>query len=98
MAWSGQEQIAFQTGYQDGIYGRPQANPYSVVRSRQAYDEGWTEGQGSTTPPRGPAGPQGEKGDPGSRGAPGISGNNGTNGLSFHSGVGVPAPAATRRR
>jgi len=93
MAYSGQERIAFQTGYNDGVFGRPRENPYNidtVPRSWRAYEEGYDEGEGSTVPPRGPAGPQGEPGEQGSQGIPGIPGVNGSDGLSFLQGAGPP--------
>lgn len=93
MSWSGQELIAFNTGEQDGIFGRPRDNPYNIVptpRSHRAYEEGYDEGEGSTIPPRGPAGVPGPQGDPGSQGIPGLNGQDGADGLAFLQGVGVP--------
>ena len=93
MAYSGQERIAWQTGYEDGIYGRPRDNPYNIAtvpRSYRAYEEGYDEGEGSTTPPRGPAGVAGPTGPAGSQGVAGIAGANGSDGLSFLQGACPP--------
>ena len=98
MAYSGQERIAFETGYADGIYGRPRENPYNistVPKSWRAYEEGYDEGEGSTTPPRGPAGPQGEPGEQGSQGVPGINGQDGADGLNIYQGSGPPVDGVT---
>ena len=93
MAWSGQEGIAYRTGYEDAIYGRPQDNPYNpstAPRSVIAYDEGYTDGSGSTTPPRGSQGEQGDQGPAGPQGAQGLPGANGADGLSLEGGNGPP--------
>lgn len=94
MAMQGQERVAFQTGYQDGVFGRPYDNPYNidtVPKSYSFYEMGFDEGSGSTTPPRGPAGPQGEQGETGATGAAGAAGADGSDGLSFLQGAGPPA-------
>lgn len=93
MAYTGQELKGWQAGYADSIFGRPRDNPYNistVPKSFRAYEEGYDEGEGSTTPPRGPAGISGPKGDTGSQGQPGLSGNDGADGLSFYTGIGAP--------
>lgn len=92
MAYSGQRQIAFQTGFNDALFGRDRDNPYNqsvVGGSWQAYEEGYEDGLISDTPPRGPQGEQGETGAKGDTGQPGINGTNGNDIL-----VGSGAPAA----
>jgi len=93
LAYSGQERIGYETGYADGVYGRPRDNPYSITtvpRSYRAYEEGYDEGEGSTTPPRGPAGERGPTGAVGPQGVAGINGQDGADGLSTYYGVGPP--------
>lgn len=97
MAYAGQERIGYETGYADGVYGRPRDNPYNIAtvpKSWRAYEEGYDEGSGSTTPPRGPSGPQGIPGDQGSQGIPGINGQDGDAGLSLFQGSGPPVDGA----
>lgn len=95
MSWSGQERIAYNTGYQDGIYGRAKVNPYdeggATRKSWFAYEEGYSDGEGSTTPPRGPAGPVGPEGPAGQDGAAGPVGNPGEDGQSTLTGNGTPS-------
>lgn len=93
MAMKGQERIAFETGYADGVFGRDRQNPYDqqiVPSSYSFYEQGYEEGSGSTTPPRGPAGPQGDTGPVGPTGPPGLNGQDGADGLSFLQGSGPP--------
>jgi hypothetical protein len=86
MAYRGQERIAFDTGYNDALYGRPRDNPYNlstVPKSYNAYEEGYDEGEGSSDPPKGlpgPAGPQGPQGPQGPAGPAGTNGADGING------------------
>lgn len=83
MSYSGQARIAFDTGFNDALFGRPRDNPYDqavVGKSWQAYEEGYEEGLISDTPPRGPKGDQGEKGDPGPQGPAGADGSDGAPG------------------
>ena len=98
MAYTGQDLIGYQAGYADAIFGRPRENPYNintVPKSYRAYEEGYDEGEGSTTPPRGPAGVQGPAGDQGSQGQPGLSGNDGADGLSLYTGNGAHVDGVT---
>lgn len=93
MAYSGQRQIAFQTGFNDALFGRDRDNPYNqsvVGGSYAAYEEGYEDGLLSDTPPRGPRGEQGDKGDKGDPGAPGTNGINGTDGNEILVGSGAP--------
>lgn len=95
MAYSGQNRIAFETGFNDALFGRDSNNPYNqatVGQSYQAYGEGYELGLISDTPPRGP---KGDTGDAGSAGASGISGSNGLDGADGTSIlVGSGAPGA----
>lgn len=80
MAYNGQARIAFETGFNDALFGRPNANPYdiSVVgESYQAYEEGYAAGLISDVPPRGP---KGDTGDTGATGAQGPAGADGADG------------------
>ncbi len=98
MAYTGQERIAFETGRDDGVFGRPRDNPYNIAtvpKSFRAYEEGYDEGENSTVPPRGPAGPQGEPGDQGPQGIPGLNGQDGADGLSLYQGSGPPVDGIT---
>jgi len=93
MAYSGQRRIAFETGFNDALFGRPRDNPYNVAvvaSSYQAYEEGYESGLISDTPPRGPRGEQGEAGPAGATGAPGTNGLNGADGTSVFTGNGAP--------
>lgn len=84
MAYRGQERRAFDTGYDDALYGRPKDNPYNlgtVPKSWNAYEEGYTSGEGSTDPPRGLPGPEGPQGPMGSTGPQGPAGTNGADGV-----------------
>lgn len=96
MAYSGQEGIAYRIGYEDAIYGRTKDNPYTengaTRKSWFAYEDGYLEGSGSTTPPRGSQGEQGEQGIPGPQGEQGIPGAAAQDGLSIFTGTGPPAP------
>jgi hypothetical protein len=98
MAYSGQSKIAFDTGFNDALYGRDPDNPYDqnvVGKSWQAYDEGYANGLISDIPPRGPKGDQGDTGDAGATGTPGSNGSNGSNGVDGnHTYVGSGAPGA----
>lgn len=83
MAYSGQARIAYDTGYDDALYGRPKENPYnfgSVPKSWTAYEEGYSDGSNSSEPPRGAPGPAGPQGPVGPTGPAGPAGTNGTNG------------------
>lgn len=94
MAYSGQRKIAFDTGFNDALYGRDRDNPYdqSVVGgSYQAYEEGYEKGLISDTPPRGPKGEQGDAGATGSQGVPGANGADGQDGTTTHVGSGAPS-------
>lgn len=94
MAYSGQRKIAFDTGFNDALFGRDRANPYdqSVVGgSWQAYEEGYEQGLLSDIPPRGPQGEQGETGATGSPGSPGAAGSDGTDGNFHYVGNGAPS-------
>lgn len=94
VAYSGQRRIAFNTGFNDALFGRPNDNPYDVTvvgGSHAAYEEGYADGLISDTPPRGPAGEQGEKGDSGSTGSPGQNGSDGVDGNMHFVGNGAPA-------
>ena len=93
MAYTGQARVAFDTGFNDALFGRSRDNPYdpiTVGKSFAAYEEGYEQGLISDTPPRGPRGEQGEKGD---TGAPGASGANGTDGNRTYVGSGAPSAA-----
>lgn len=93
MAYSGQRQIAFQTGFNDALFGRDRDNPYNqavVGGSWQAYEDGYEDGLISDTPPRGPQGEQGEKGDTGLPGTSGTPGTNGIDGNDILVGSGAP--------
>jgi hypothetical protein len=94
MAMQGQERIAYETGYADGVFGRPLDNPYNqsvVPKSYSFYEQGYAEGSGSDTPPRGPTGPTGSTGPAGPQGAVGNNGIDGADGLAFLQGAGPPA-------
>lgn len=83
MSYSGQARIAFDAGFNDALFGRPNANPYDqavVGKSWQAYEEGYAEGLISDTPPRGPKGDQGDPGPPGPTGPAGADGADGAAG------------------
>lgn len=83
MAYNGQAQIAFQTGFNDALFGRPNNNPYdiSVVgESHQAYEEGYAQGLISDEPPRGPKGDTGDTGATGAAGPAGADGADGADG------------------
>lgn len=95
MAYSGQSRIAFDTGFNDALFGRDRDNPYkqSVVgKSWQAYEEGYEDGLLSDTPPRGPKGDQGDPGPQGEQGVPGQDGADGQDGSRTYVGAGAPAP------
>lgn len=94
MAYSGQRKIAFDTGFNDALFGRDRNNPYDqnvVAGSWQAYEEGYELGLISDQPPRGPQGEQGETGPAGPQGQPGLDGADGTNGNFHHVGAGAPS-------
>lgn len=93
MAYSGQRKIAFDTGFNDALFGRASNNPYNqsvVGGSFQAYSEGYELGLISDTPPRGPKGDQGDPGPAGPAGANGTSGADGADGTSALTGSGAP--------
>jgi hypothetical protein len=97
VAYSGQARVAYETGYDDALYGRPKENPYKqdvVPKSWVAYEEGYTDGSNSSEPPRGAPGEPGEpgpQGPPGPRGAPGIPGTNGDDGNQTYVVTGTPS-------
>lgn len=94
MSYSGQARIAFDTGFNDALFGRDRDNPYNqsvVGKSWQAYEEGYEEGLLSDTPPRGPQGEQGEQGDQGPQGPPGANGADGADGTTTYVGSGAPS-------
>jgi len=94
MAFAGQDRIAFDTGFNDALFGRPRDNPYDITvvgSSHAAYEEGYESGLISDTPPRGPKGDQGEKGDAGAAGSSGASGANGADGNQHYVGNGAPS-------
>jgi len=97
MSYSGQPRIAYETGYNDALYGRPKENPYdftTVPKSWTAYEEGYNEGLGSTDPPRGlpgEQGPPGPTGPVGPRGPAGTAGLNGADGNATYAVVGTPS-------
>jgi hypothetical protein len=93
MAYSGQARIAFETGFNDALFGRDNANPYdqSVVgKSWTAYEDGYAVGLISDTPPRGPKGDTGDTGPAGAAGAPGAAGTDGADGNQILVGAGAP--------
>lgn len=94
MAYSGQRRLAFETGFNDALFGRPRNNPYDinvVGGSHAAYEEGYEQGLISDVPPRGPKGEDGEKGDTGSSGSPGSNGADGADGNHTYVGSGAPS-------
>lgn len=94
MAYTGQRKIAFDTGFNDALYGRASNNPYnqsSVAGSYQAYVDGYAQGSISDTPPRGPKGDTGDRGERGAAGATGTRGADGTDGFSMLVGNGPPS-------
>lgn len=94
MAYSGQRRIAFETGFNDALFGRPSDNPYDqgvVGGSYQAYEEGFELGGISEQPPRGPKGDQGDPGVQGDPGSPGVNGSAGADGNFHYVGNGAPA-------
>jgi hypothetical protein len=93
MAFSGQRKLAFDTGFNDALFGRDRNNPYDqavVGGSYAAYEEGYESGLISDTPPRGPQGEQGDKGDKGTSGSGGTAGSDGVDGTSVLTGTGAP--------
>jgi len=94
LAYSGQRKIAFDTGFNDALFGRDRENPYdqSVVGgSWQAYEEGYESGLLSDVPPRGPQGEQGDTGPAGPSGINGAAGNDGADGNFHYVGNGAPS-------
>lgn len=94
MAYSGQRQIAFQTGFNDALFGRPNNNPYDlsvVAGSYAAYEEGYADGLLSDVPPRGPQGDTGDTGPSGPTGTGGSDGTDGVDGTSVFTGNGAPS-------
>ena len=94
MAFSGQRRIAFNTGFNDALFGRPNNNPYNinvVGGSHAAYEEGYEQGLISDVPPRGPQGDDGEQGEAGDPGVPGQDGTNGADGNQHFVGNGAPS-------
>ena len=80
MAYSGQRRLAFDTGFNDALFGRVNDNPYDisvVAGSHAAYEEGYTLGLISDIPPRGPKGDKGDTGDKGDKGDTGAAGAGG---------------------
>ena len=93
MAYSGQRKIAFDSGFNDALYGRDRDNPYNtdtVLGSWTAYEEGYESGLISDVPPRGPRGEEGGVGPSGPAGRDGTAGANGADGNSTHVGSGAP--------
>ena len=93
MAYSGQRRIAFETGFNDALFGRDRNNPYdqdTVGGSYQAYEEGYELGSISEQPPRGPKGDQGDPGVQGPPGSSGVNGSDGANGTSIYTSNGAP--------
>lgn len=93
MAYSGQQRIAFDAGFNDALFGRPRDNPYDprvVGSSFAAYEDGFERGLISEQPPRGPRGEQGDKGDTGDPGPRGQDGVDGEDGTSVLTGNGAP--------
>jgi hypothetical protein len=91
MAYSGQRELAYNAGFDDGLFDRPKDNPYNndaVPGSFTAYEDGFTEGALSTNPPRGATG---DKGDTGATGTAGTSGLAGIDGSDMLTGAGDPA-------
>jgi hypothetical protein len=94
LAYSGQRKIAFDTGFNDALFGRDRDNPYDasvVLGSWTAYEEGYESGLLSDVPPRGPRGEQGEEGAAGSPGIDGGAGSDGADGNTHYVGNGAPA-------
>lgn len=94
MAYSGQAKIAFDTGFNDALFGRDRDNPYSasvVGKSHQAYEDGYEQGLLSDLPPRGPKGEQGDPGPQGPQGTPGQNGTDGLDGNQIYVGSGAPS-------
>jgi hypothetical protein len=94
MAYSGQRKIAFDTGFNDALFGRDRNNPYDqnvVGGSYQAYEEGYELGLISDVPPRGPQGEQGDTGPAGPSGSSGSDGADGVDGNYHHVGNGAPS-------
>ena len=93
MAYTGQRRLAFETGFNDALFGRPSNNPYDIAvvgGSHAAYEEGYAQGLISDTPPRGPKGDTGATGATGVRGGFGANGTNGADGTSVFTGNGAP--------
>lgn len=93
MAYSGQAKIAFDTGFNDALFGRARDNPYNssvVGKSYQAYEEGYDLGLLSDVPPRGPQGDPGATGPAGPQGPQGADGYDGADGNSTIVGSGAP--------
>lgn len=94
MAYSGQRRIAFDTGFNDALFGRDRDNPYKqtvVGGSWAAYEDGYEQGLLSDTPPRGPRGEQGDPGPQGPQGPSGRDGQDGANGTTTYTGSGAPS-------
>lgn len=98
MAYTGQDRTGYDAGYYDALYGRPKINPYdfsTVPKSWTAYEEGWSDGEGSGAPPQGLKGDTGEKGDKGNTGPTGATGPGGSDGVDGNRTyvvTGTPAP------
>ena len=93
MAFSGQAKIAFDTGFNDALFGRDRDNPYDpnvVGKSYQAYEEGYELGLISDIPPRGPKGDTGPQGPTGPEGPGGANGADGIDGNQILVGSGAP--------
>lgn len=94
MAYSGQAKLAFDTGFNDALFGRDRDNPYNpaiVGKSYTAYEEGYDQGLLSDLPPRGPQGDPGATGPAGPPGAPGANGSDGADGNQILVGAGAPS-------
>jgi hypothetical protein len=94
LAYSGQRKIAFDTGFNDALFGRDSNNPYdpeTVAGSVQAYDEGYAVGLLSDVPPRGPQGETGPEGATGTSGIDGAGGAAGADGNTHYVGNGAPS-------
>ena len=94
MAYSGQRKLAFDAGFNAGLFNQGNNNPYdqnTVLASFIAYDEGYELGLISDVPPRGPRGDDGEQGVSGGQGQAGINGTNGTDGNQHFVGNGAPS-------
>jgi hypothetical protein len=93
LAWSGQRKLAFDAGFNDALFGRPNDNPYNqavVGGSYAAYEEGYELGLISDVPPRGPKGDTGDTGPAGGTGSSGAAGADGSDGNFLYVDAGAP--------